>query len=346
MPVFKKVTMQTIADACGLSRNTVSKVFNNRGSVPDSTRKFVLAKARELNYNQFPEAEDFNASFQNIALLTHSKPMNHSFGSLLITSFSKQICLEGYNLRVFEIGEEDYVRKVLPSHFIVDEIGGIIAIELFDRDYTRMLCSLGIPTLLVDSYTRAPSDLMQCDMVYMENYASTIAMTERMIFAGARSIGFVGDVGHCSSFLERWNGFRTAVASAGMVVDRKLCILDDDDEPYGEVDWLLEKINAMPYVPDGFVCANDFIAVRIMQALRRKGLSVPEDVMVTGFDGSPEAEIVSPALTTACIPSAEIGKIAAGILLERIKTPDIPFKSIFVRTDPVWRESVREPIAE
>ena len=52
MAVIKRVTMQDIADACGLSRNTVSKIFNGRGSVPDSTRDFVLAKAQELGYHQ------------------------------------------------------------------------------------------------------------------------------------------------------------------------------------------------------------------------------------------------------------------------------------------------------
>ena len=64
-------------------------------------------------------------------------------------------------------------------------------------------------------------------------------------------------------------------------------------EPSGEVDWMLEKLNAMQRIPDGFVCANDFLAIRLMQALRRKGLCVPEDVMVTGFDGSPEAGVIN-----------------------------------------------------
>lgn len=344
MAQFKKVTMQDIADACGLSRNTVSKIFNGRGAVPDSTRSFVMAKAQELGYHQPADSEPqavAPVSSQNIALLTHSQPLSHSFGSLFITNFTDQICRSGYNLKIFEISEEEYSAKELPTHFVSGEISGIVTIELFDYAYTQMLCGLGIPVMLIDSYTRAPGDLMQCDMVYMENYASSIALTSRMIDAGAKHIGFVGDVNHCSSFRERWNGYRAALSDAQLQLDYDVCILSNDSEPYGEVDWILEKLNSMPYIPDGFVCANDFLAIRVMQALQKKGLSIPQDVMVTGFDGSPEAEVVSPTLTTAAIPSADIGRMSADLLLKRIASPSIPYCCAFIKTTPVWRNSVR-----
>lgn len=343
MAQLKRVTMQDIADACGLSRNTVSKIFNNRGTVPDSTRDFVLAKAQELGYGQFVEAESVSPApgNQNIALLTHSKPSLHNFGSLFITNFTDQICRAGYNLKIFEISQAEYDTASLPSHFNLNELSGIIVIELFDPEYTKMICSLGLPVLLVDSYTRAPSELIQCDLVYMENYASTIAMTTRMIEAGAEKIGFVGDYNHCSSFLERWNGFKAALGNAGYPVDPDTCITEDDSNPYGEVDWITSQLDRMPYIPDGFVCANDFIAIRVIRALRKKGLTVPKDVMVTGFDGSPEAEVIEPPLTTAMIPSAQIGRIAADILLGRVANPDLPYRTTFIKTTPVWRESTK-----
>lgn len=342
MAVLKRVTMQDIADACGLSRNTVSKIFNDRGSVPDSTKEFVMAKARELGYHQVPELDATSASPAaniNIALLTHSKPLNHNFGSLFITNFTDQICRSGYNLKIIEISEENYRNKTLPAHFVQSEISGIVAIELFDREYTQMICDLKLPVMLIDSYTRAPSDLMRCDLLYMENYASSIALTNSIIQAGARTIGFVGDINHCSSFRERWNGYRAALDDAGLILDRSICILADDAEPYGDTDWLQEQLDAMPFIPDGFVCANDFLAIRIMQALRKRGLSIPEDVMLTGFDGSPEAEVVYPPLTTAQIPSADIGRMSADLLLDRIASPDLPYRCTFIQTTPIFRES-------
>lgn len=343
MAQIKRVTMQTIADACGLSRNTVSKIFNGRGAVPEATRELVLAKAQELGYIQSPEVQEAAVScpivHKNIALLTHSKPSLHNFGSLFITNFTDQICRSGYNLKIFEISEIDYASNTLPSHFALEEIAAIITIELFDRDYTEMLCDLGVPVLLIDSYTRAPGELMRCDLVYMENYASSIALTSRMIEQGAKSIGFVGDINHCSSFHERWNGFRTAMQDAELPVDKSVCILADDSEPYGEVDWMVNVLSSLSHIPDGFVCCNDFVAIRIMQALRKMGLSIPENVMVTGFDGTTEAEVVYPTLTTALIPSSDIGRMSADILLERVENPELPFRCTFVKTTPIWRES-------
>lgn len=343
MNYVKKITMQDIADACGLSRNTVSKVFNGRGTVPQSTRDRVLAKAAEFGYVHSASYEEAPkpAASCNIALLTHSKPQNHYFGSLFITNFTDRICRSGFNLKVFEISQQEYESKTLPPHFMKEDISGIVVIELFDRDYTQMLCGLGIPVILIDSYVRAPGDLMRCDLVYMENYASSTALTNRMIAAGAKSIGFVGDNNHCSSFRERWNGFTSAMSDAGLPVYKELCITDDDSMPYGETEWIVSKIKSMPYIPDGFVCANDFIAIRVMKALKELGISIPSRVMVTGFDGKPESEVISPSLTTADIPSAEIGRIAADMLIERISSPGLPYKMIFLKSTPVWRESVR-----
>lgn len=345
MAQLKRVTMQEIADACGLSRNTVSKIFNNRAGVPDATRELVLAKARELGYFQGPEIAEAAPApapvHRNIALLTHSRPSLHNFGSLFITNFTDQICRSGYNLKIFEISDEAYENKTLPSHFLLEEISGIIMIELFNRDYTQMVCGLGVPVLLVDSYADAPNDLMQCDLIYMENYASSHALTARMIEAGAKHIGFVGDINHCSSFRERWNGFCAAMLEADLPVDKSVCILADDSEAYGEVDWMLTALDKLSRIPEGFVCCNDFVAIRIMQALRRKGLSVPEDVMVTGFDGTMEAEVVYPPLTTARIPVADMGRTAADILLSHIAAPETPHLCTYVKTTPIWRESTR-----
>lgn len=345
MAQIKRVTMQNIADACGLSRNTVSKVFNGRGAVPQSTKDLVLAKAQELGYLQTPEAVEPVASAlsasRNIALLAHSKPSLHNFGSVFITNFTDQICRFGYNLKIFEISDEHYATKTLPSHFVKEELSGIIVLELFDRDYTKMLCHLGLPVMLIDSFLYAPSELMECDLVYMENYASSIALTSRMIEAGAKSIGFVGDINHCSSFRERWNGFCAAMQNVGLTVDKSVCIMPDDSLSYGDVDWMLGWVNSLPVIPDGFVCCNDYVAIRIIQALRKKGVTVPDDVMVTGFDGTMEGEVVSPPLSTAKIPSADIGRLSADMLLERISNPELPYRCTFIKTTPILRESTK-----
>ena len=341
---LKRVTIQDIADACGLSRNTVSKVFNGRGAVPESTKRTVILKAQELGYYQLPleeERGEMPASGGNIALLTQSKPLNHNFGSFFITGFTNQICRAGYNLKMYEISPEELQSRVLPPHLLLKDIAGILGIELFDRGYLDMLCSIGLPTIFMDSCADAGRALLQGDIICMENYASSIALTRRLLEAGAREIGFVGDIGHCMSFEERWMGYQTALLEAGLAPCKACSILQKDSEAYGDTDWLLSQLDAMPRIPDAFVCANDYLAIHLMNALKRRGLSIPGDIMVTGFDGTSQSALVEPALTTVQIPSLEIGRMAADTLLARIRNPELPFSWTHIRTNPVWRNSTR-----
>ena len=339
---LRRVTIQEIADACGLSRNTVSKVFNNRGAVQEATRLMVMKKAQELGYFRWVEEETSADSGQgHVALLTRHKLLGHSFGSYFITSFTDQICRSGYTLKIYEISQEEMEEKRFPPHLDLEETAGILGIELFDRDYLSLICSRGIPTVFVDGYAHIRKDALCCDFVSMDNVANEVALVERMLRAGARRVAFVGDLEHCNSFYERWLGFAFAVREAGLPIDKSCCILDPDSENYGDVNWLQERLAAMPLMPDAFVCANDYLAIQLMTALKRQGYRIPEDVMVSGFDGSPEAGVVDPPLTTVRIPSEEIGRLAASLLIERIRDPKRPFRWTYVQTTPVWGGSTR-----
>lgn len=343
----KRITMQQLADACGLSRNTVSKVFNDRGSVPEATRQAVLQKARELGYYQpFEEAPAAvePPRFQNIALLTRHPPTEAHFGTFFLPAFIDRLSRAGYMLTMYEVTPEQMAARVLPPHVPLDQLAGLSVIELFDQGYLEMLCSLGLPCISVDCSAETYLAPMRCDVVCMENTAGTAAVVRHLLDAGARRLGFVGDPEHCSSFRLRHLAFSMILKQAGLPVDPALSILDEDAPDYSDVDWLYEKLRQMPAVPDALVCANDFLALSVMQALKRLGLSIPEDVMVTGFDGTPQSAVVEPTLTTVQIPNPEIGYVAADILLARIREPGHPFRVTYVETTPVWRGSTaRKP---
>ena len=333
----KRITMQDIAQACGLSRNTVSKVFNDRGAVPEETRRLVLDKARQLGYTQLP-AE--SGQGRSIALLTQHKLLSHNFGAFFITSFTDQISRAGYTLKMYEISRAEIREKRLPPHLDLEETAGILGIELFDRAYLESVCAMGKPTVFVDGYPHAAESPINCDFVSMENLASETALVGRMIRSGAKRIGFVGDRNHCNSFYERWVGCCSALREAGLPIREDLSILAEDGEYYGDPAWLLRQLEALPEIPDGFACANDYLALHLMTALKKLGLSIPGDVMVAGFDGSMEASVVTPALATARIHSAEIGRLAASVLAQRIRQPDFPYHWTYVKTTPIWGESI------
>lgn len=339
----RRVTMQDIADACGLSRNTVSKIFNGRGTVPEATQQMVLQKAKELGYYQVPEpaaaVSSLIESSKNIALLTSRMPTDYHFGTFFIPAFTERLSRAGYTLMMSEITPQEMSEKRLPPHVALEHTAGILTIEMFDQDYLDMLCSLGLPCLSVDAGVKANLSPMRCDYISTECISSSALLTSHVIKAGARRLGFVGDPQHCCSFRQRWNGFREALSDAGLPLDKKLCIIEEDSPLYSDEDWLMAQIRGMNAVPDALICANDFLAIQIMSALKRLGLSIPRDIMLTGFDGTPQSAVVEPTLTTAEIPNNDIGRMAADILLDRIKYSNHPYCSFYVKTTPIWRGS-------
>lgn len=340
----KRITMQQLADACGLSRNTVSKIFNDHGSVPESTRQIVLQKAKELGYYRPFEEEPPKAEIQklqNIALLTQKIPIpsDTHFSTFFLPAFMERLSRAGYMLTMYEITPEEMRALALPSHMVLEQTTGISVIEMFDPQYLDMLCSLGLPCITVDTYANACLFPMKCDFISMENIASITAVTEHILAAGARRLGFVGDPQHCGSFHQRWRGFSSALERAGLTLDKSICILEKDGPLYGSEDWFFEQIERMPVKPDALICANDYLALHVIKALKRMGLSIPGDVMVAGFDGIPQSAVVEPSLTTVQIPNIDIGRMAADILLDRLQNPDCPFHTAYVQTTPIWRNS-------
>lgn len=339
----KRITMQDIADACGLSRNTVSKIFNDRGSVPEATRQMVLAKAQELGYYTYPVAVQQTVVAatvpKNIAVLSSSNPLNHHFGAYFIKAFTDTVCRDGYTVQMYELSPEEVQRHQLPTNITASSLVGVLCIELFDENYIRWLCEQGLPVVLADAFCGANRDIFSGDVVSMENIASSMVVTRHMIRNGAQSLGFVGDIQHCNSFHERWEGFREAVQEAGLTLDPAQSILAPDGLQYGDPDWTVAQLKKMPVIPRAFYCANDYHAINIIMALRRMGIAVPQDVMVAGFGDGPECAIVDPALTSSNIPNSELGELAAETLLARCANPKRPYCFTYVQTKPVFRSS-------
>ena len=341
----KRITDQDIADELNISRNTVSKALNNTGSLAESTKSKIIEKAIEMGYKQFAYLNISSDKFQknneskNIALFTSSMPNSSHFGFNLLSGFEKRLSNEGYNLSIHMIREAEINNLCLPNNFTLDSASGIVCIEMFNKSYSNFLCSLDIPTLFVDSEPLLHISPLKSDVLLMENYKSIYTLTKKLIDNNRKNISFVGDINHCQSFYERFQGYRDALLDSNITANPEMSILADDTNPYFNAQWLADRIDELPVQPDAFVCTNDFIAISIIRALKLKGLSIPDDISVCGFDDSSESKLIEPHLTTVHIPSYEMGSIAADMLLNRIDNPSSPFKTMYVNTDIIYRDS-------
>ena len=342
----KRVTIQDIADELGISRNTVSKAINNNEGVAEETRERILRKAANMGYKQFsylnllsspsleadtrPQAAGKPAE---IAVLTGKFLYYSHFASPMLDRFQHEISTLGYTMRMHQILPENLKNGTLPSTFQTKQAAGVVCIEVFARRYAEMICTLGLPVLFIDSPVVFGGAPLPADQLYMENTVEVARITSELLRRGKTRIGFVGDYTHCQSFFERYLAFRSAMMLHGVPVDETLCIKDP------EFEIIHRRIYSMDPLPDAFLCANDFIAIDVLDALRKMGKSVPEDVLLCGFDDSPESRRMIPPLTTIHIHTQIMAFSAVQLLFSRIKEPNLDYRIVHTQTDLIRRES-------
>ncbi len=353
-----RVTIQDIADALGLSRNTVSKAINNTGVIAESTRRDVLQKAAEMGYKQFSyfQPDNLTGPFTSIPelagavtgeivfLTTMGLDSSH-FGSVMLDKicheFSELHCTVSIHLAL----PQDIAALRLPKTIDPGKIRGMICAELLDESYCRMLASLGIPLLFVDAPLFLHGDQPDVDILLMDNEQCIFSFVRDMKAQGVTKFGFVGPYLHCRSFNERYRSYRMALENLGLPFREEFCILDELDQALLQdqklyFERLRARVRALPGLPEVFICANDFIAIDLMTSCR-DFLRVPEDVMLLGFDDSSESRIVTPALSSVHIHSQTMGQYAAALLYRRMRQPDVYNVTVHVATDLVSRASTR-----
>ena len=344
---MKRVTLQDIADELGISRNTVSKAINNSDGIAASTRDKILQKAVEMGYKQFSyvnsilgsDAAAFAPASQQyqgeIALLTAAFLTQSHFASTMLDTFQREISQAGFTLNTHRITKENLRTMTLPPTFHKDLVKAVICIEMFDYDYGRMICELDVPVLFVDGPVKKDGCSLPADQLYMDNTTEITRFVNDMLAAGKKRIGFVGNYNHCQSFYERYAAFRMAMLMAGVPVDERYVFCSN------RVGEFIESIAGLEELPDVFICANDFLAGDLVRNLFSIGKSVPEDVLVLGFDNSPESRIYRPGLSTVHVHTQVMAITAMQLLLSRRHEPSLDFRTVHTETELIYRESTR-----
>ena len=346
-----RVTLQDIADALGVSRNTVSKAINNTGVLADSTREKVLQKALEMGYKQFSYASsvsDITApSFSQqpkvsgeIALFAGGLLSSSHFASTMLDKFQYEISLRGYSLSMHRVDTKNIEDLSLPLSFNKKEnVKGIMCIEMFNHPYCEMLCSLGLPILMVDAPVASYWKPLDADIILMDNFSNIYTVINDMKKKGLTRIGFVGQVTHCRSFYERFMAFREAMYINNLTVDDRFCLTEIHSHGSDYRDYLTVALERLGEMPELFICANDFVALDVLYGLQKMGLTCPGDIKLFGFDDSPESKIMTPSLSTSHIHSQVIGYSAAYLIMSRISQPDLNFRTVYTETSVIYRTS-------
>ena len=354
----ERVTIQDIADALGLSRNTVSKAINNTGILADATKKRVLQKAMEMGYKTFsyaaiqanssivpagplPDSMQAANAKTEIALFIGMFLDNSHFASTMLDKFQNDISSIGYSMTIHRVTKEQKNQLALPISFRKDNTAAIICVELFDYAYCKMLCDLDLPLLLVDAPVSTYASPLPADILLMENTSCIFQLIKKASQKGISKIGFLGQPTHCRSFFERYLAFREAMYLYSIPINETFCLTEIHEHGPQYAEYLKKHLQEMTELPELLICANDFLAIDLLVILRELGISCPGDIMLSGFDDSSEGRVVTPPITTCHIHSQIMGLSAAQMIISRIRQPNLNYRITHTETNLIYRESTR-----
>ena len=268
-----------------------------------------------------------------IALISAQFLGGSHFASLMLDAFQNEFAQIGYSLTMHRISNANIASMTLPLTFRREQTAAIICFEMFDRAYDEMLCALGLPILFVDGPARVGGVTLPADELLMDNSTGMTQLVNRLLAAGKTRIGFLGSHEWCQSFYERYMSFRLAMLLAGQEVDERFCIFENTKSI------LWDRLAQMEELPDVFICANDFIALDALEALTSRGVEVPRDVWLAGFDDSTESRRSAPPLTTVHIHTQVMAYCAVQMLRSRMREPSLDYRTVYTETNLICRAS-------
>ncbi|AQR61475.1 LacI family transcriptional regulator [Brevundimonas sp. LM2] len=306
-------TIIDVARLAGVSPMTVSRVVNGEVNVRDATRHRVTEAIRTLGYSPNPAARSLaSAGSLRIGLL-YSNPSAAYLSEFLLGSLD-QCSRSAIQLIVEKCDAEDSEQAAV-DHMVVSGVDGVILPPpLCDsRAIVSGLAAAGIPTVVVA--TGRP--LASASAIRIDDHTAAALMTRHLIAKGHSRIGFVrGHPNQTASEL-RYDGYVAALAEAGLPVDAALVV-----QGYFTYHSGLEAADALLDLadrPTAIFASNDDMAAAAVAVAHRRGMDVPGDLTVCGFDDTALATTLWPELTTIRQPVAEMSRRAVLLLLENIR---------------------------
>lgn len=327
------VRLRDVADHAGVSFKTVSNVINNHPNVSAATRAKVERAIAELRYRPNVSARSLRhgrAGFLAIALPELTSPYFAELASEIGVAAKRR----GQTVLIEEtFGEHSGERIVLdgmPSHLI----DGVIFSPLVSKPAEIVGRRDATPMVLLGEQAIAKG----VDHVGIDNVAAAVDITRHLIANGRRRIAAIGHQRSSGTGRLRGRGYRFALEEAGLEVDPRLIIGRSAYHRDSGAQAMAELLDS-GITFDAVFCFNDLMAIGAMRTLLSRGVRVPDDIAVAGFDDIEEGRFATPSLTSVSPDMTALAEDAVRLIMRRISTPDAPVEHATVPHTIMIRES-------
>lgn len=306
------MTLEMVAQRAGVSPSTVSRILNGTATVSGAKQQAVDAAIKALGFRPNPVARGL-AGGRTLSIGVVTQTISSPFYGEALHGIENQLEHAGY-IPIFVSGhwQEDEERKAIDV-LLSRRVDGLIVLAGRLADAALRHCAEAVPTVVVGREIQGPGLFS----FGFDNHAGAMLATRHLIDGGHRQIAFLaGDPTHGDA-IERHAGYRDALAQAGLRYDPALVIPGDFTEASGlaAVDNLLDRGARFTAI----FAANDQMAIGAALGLYRRGLRVPGDVSLVGFDDIAPAQFLVPPLTTVRQSVYDMGCQAAAAMLDLLR---------------------------
>jgi LacI family transcriptional regulator len=331
----QRVSLKVLADELGLSPATVSLVMNRSAvadSIPQQTKDRIFAAARKHNYrpNFFARSLRTQRSF-TIGVMVPE--VSEGYATLVMSGIEDHLLQEGYFYFVASHRHRADLIDEYPKMLLARAVDGLIAL---DTPWTH--ADLPIPAVTVSGH----NEVKGVTNIELDHRRAAHLAMEHLHHLGHRHIAVIKGQEFSSDTEVRWKAIQEASTELGLEIDPKLVVQLEGDLPSTQLGYsVTKKLLATREPFTALFAFNDLSAIGAIGALREKGLHVPGEISVVGFDDIQSAAFQNPALTTVRQPLRKMGLVAAEMVLRRIARPGLDSYPARVMVEPelVVRES-------
>lgn len=309
------VTIKDVAKRVGVTPATVSMVINNKPRISEETRRKVRLAIEELDY--FPHAGARSLVLQRTNTLGVAAPFFTSYFVLeTLSGIEQEIRQSEFNLVLYGTRGLHKSEEVVTRIARERKVDGLIAINISLTDkQVKYFQKNNVQVVCLENENEA------CDSVVADNDRGAYDATRHLLDLGHRRIALVNGPERFAVAKQRESGFFKALAEIGVAFAPELRF---EVMRYSREDGIeaAEALLGLPSPPTAvFVAAGDVCATGVMLALKKRGVAVPHQMSVVGFDDQPFAELMEPALTTVRQPMVRMGTEAFHLLRDALKDP-------------------------
>lgn len=314
----KRVSIADIANALGLSRNTVSKALNGSPGITHETRQRILDQAVRMNYKMMGTQLSISktAEAASILLVCKENQLVSTFFGPLILQIQHIVRTKGAVITMQYMSQEEMKAGIVPSQ--IYSAFGVIGLEILDSNYIRHLVNCGKPCVFFDCATDADEITTPFDVV-LQDERGLYSAIDALFNKGYTRFGFVGDPNHCAGFRNRYDYFRLALADHGQLEPEKYSILHPDEAMHQPGAYL--KALQASSLPEMFVCANDTIAINLLKAMKEYEATSSEKIGLVVFEMSHDMVAQEKLMASVNLSRKQIAAGLCVLLFDRIQNP-------------------------